>query len=184
MWVLICKEHLNLCYYGFTYEFYSESTPHLLPERQGSPCLKQASYLKFKWERYDLNPQPLSSLTNTQPFSQTDWMIKLCCEYLSARCIWLEVIIMSQMSFRVNPQSVVCLSVKELLDESRKEIWSLSDSNGFHTHNRFVRKRKLNQLVKLTKWLSCVVSTYLYSAFNFMLLSSCHIGVSKWIHTL
>ena len=44
-------------------------------------------------------------------------------------------------------------------------------------------KRTLNHLAKLTKWLSCVVSTYLYSAFNCMLFS-CHVRLSEWIHTL
>ena len=32
-------------------------------------------------------------------------------------------------------------------------------------------------------WLSCVVSTYLYGAFDCMFLS-CHVRVSEWIHTL
>ena len=54
---------------------------------------KEAPYLKFKWQQRDSNPRPLSLLTNTQPFSQTGRMIKLCCEYLSVRCIWLYVII-------------------------------------------------------------------------------------------
>ena len=34
-------------------------------------------------------------------------MIKLCCEYLSVRCIWLFVIIMSRTRFRVNLHSIV-----------------------------------------------------------------------------
>ena len=56
-------------------------------------------------------------------------MIELCCEYLSVRCIWLYVIIMSRASFRVNPHPIVCLNVKELLAQSRRHIWNLSDSN-------------------------------------------------------
>ena len=31
-----------------------------LPECQGTPCLKQGYYLKFKWLQQDVNPQPLS----------------------------------------------------------------------------------------------------------------------------
>ena len=50
-------------------------------------------------------------------------------------------------------------------------------------HNYLVRKQTLNHLAKLTKWLCCVVSTYLYGAFDCMLLS-CHVRVSEWIHTL
>ena len=78
-----------------------------LPECQGTPCSKQASYLKFKWLQRDSNPQPLSSSTNTQPFSQTGQMIVPRCEYLSVRCIWLYVFIMSRTSLRVNPHSTV-----------------------------------------------------------------------------
>ena len=57
---------LVVCYYHVTYEFQSESTLYSLPECQGTPF----SYLKFKWQQRDLNPQPLSSWMNTQTFSQ------------------------------------------------------------------------------------------------------------------
>ena len=77
----------------------------------------------------------------------------------------------------------ICLNTKELDSLSRHDIWSLSDCNGTQTHNHLVRKQTLNHLSKLTKWLSWVVSTYLYSAFDCMFLS-CHVHVSGWIHTL
>ena len=86
-------------------------------------------------------------------------MIELCCEHLSVRCIWLYIIIMSRMSFRVDPHPIVCLNVKELLARSRRHIWSLSNSNEIRTHNHVVRKQTLNHLAKLAKWLSYVVST-------------------------
>ena len=54
------------------------------------------------------------------------------------------------------------------------------DCNGARTHNHLVRKWTLNYLAKLAKWLSCVVSTYLYDTFDYMFLS-CHIRVSEWI---
>ena len=69
-----------------------------------------------------------------------------------------------------------CLDVKELLARNRRDIWSLSGSNGTQTHNHLVRKRTLNNLAKLVKWLSCVVSTictvhlvvcYYYVAYGF-----------------
>ena len=41
---------------------------------------------------------------------------------------------------------------------------TLSYCNGALTHNHLVRKQTLNHLAKLAKWLSCVVSTYLYGA--------------------
>ena len=69
-----------------------------------------------------------------------------------------------------------CLNVKELLARNRRDIWSLSNSNGIRTHNHLVRKRTLNHLAKLAKWLSCVVIIYLYGAFDCM-LSSCHVQI-------
>ena len=68
-------------------------------------------------------------------------MNELCCKYLSVRCIWLYVIILSHTIFRVNPHSVVSLNIKELLAWSRRHISSLSDSNVILTHNHIVRKR-------------------------------------------
>ena len=44
------------------------------------------------------------------------------------------------------------LNVKELLAQSRREIWSFSDCNWTRTHNYFVHKRTLNHLVKLAIW--------------------------------
>ena len=47
----------------------------------------------------------------------------------------------------------------ELLSQNRRDILSLSDSNGIRTHNYLVRKRTLNHLAKgssvrlKTKWL-------------------------------
>ena len=85
----------------------SEWIPTLyLPECQWTPCSKQEQCLKFKWLQWESNPQALSSSMNTQPFSQTVQMIKLCCEYLSVRCIWLCVFIMSHTCFQVNPHSL------------------------------------------------------------------------------
>ena len=92
------KYYLTVCYYHVMYEFQSESTLYSLAECQGTPFLKQALYLKFKWQQLDLNPQALSSQPNTQPFSQGGQIIEPCCEYLSVRCIWLFLIIMSRTS--------------------------------------------------------------------------------------
>ena len=39
------------------------------------------------------------------------------------------------------------LNVKGLLAQNRRDIWSLSDSNGIRTHNHLVPKRTLNHLV-------------------------------------
>ena len=50
--------------------------------------------------------------------------------------------------------------------EIRKSEISPSACNGTRTHNHLVRKWTLNHLAKLAKWLSCVVSIYLYDAFD------------------
>ena len=44
-------------------------------QSQGTPCLKQALYLKIKWLQRDSSSQSLSSLTNTQLFSQTGQLL-------------------------------------------------------------------------------------------------------------
>ena len=62
-----------------------------------------------------------------------------------------------------------CLIVKELLAGNRWDIWSLSDNNWIRMHNHLVRIRTLNNLAELVKWSSCVVSSYLYGAFDCML---------------
>ena len=75
-----------------------------------------------------------------------------------------------------------CLNVKELLARNKRDIWILSDSNRIRTHNHLICKRTLNHLTKLAKWLSCVVTTFLYGTFDSMLLS-CDVLVSEWIYT-
>ena len=42
-----------------------------------------------------------------------------------------------------------------------RHIGTLSDSKEIRTHNHLVRKQTLNHLEKLSKWLSCVMSTFL-----------------------
>ena len=96
---------------------------------------------------------------------------------------WLYVLIMSRTHFRVNPLSGVFWNVKELFTWTRCEIWSTIDCNVTRTHNHVVHKGTLNYLVKLVKWLSCVVSTYLYGTFDCMFLS-CHVRISEWIYIL
>ena len=53
----------------------------------------------------------------------------------------------------------ICLNVKEFLAWNRREIWSLSDCNWTRTHDHLVRKRTLNHLASLAKWLSVRLST-------------------------
>ena len=59
---------LAVCYCHVTHEFQNESTVYSLPECKGTPCSKQAPYLKFKWQQRDSNPQPLSSWKQCKPY--------------------------------------------------------------------------------------------------------------------
>ena len=55
-----------------------------------------------------------------------------------------------------------CLNVKELVAQSRREIWNLSDWSWTRTHNHLVHKQTLNHLAKLTslaKWSSVYLWT-------------------------
>ena len=78
-----------------------------------------------------------------------------------------------------------CLDVKELWLNGWVFVYKLSGCRfkSCCSNNHLVRKRTLNHLAKLAKWLSCAVSTYLYSAFDCM-LSSCQVRVLEWIYTL
>ena len=55
--------------------------------------------------------------------------------------------------------ALCCLNVKELFAQSRRDIWRLSDCNRSWTGDHLVRKRKLNHLAKLAKWLSVRLRT-------------------------
>ena len=81
----------------------------------------------------------------------------------------LSSITWSSMSFRVNPHSKVCLDVKELLARRRHHICSSGDSKEIQSHNHLVHKWTLNHLAKLTKWLCCIVSSYLYGTVHLTL---------------
>ena len=87
---------LTVCYYHVTYKFQSESTLYRLPECQGTPCSKQAPYLKFKWQQRDSNPQPLTSLTNTFVSKHTNTFIN---EWLNIRLrtkwLWIRIPLLS-----------------------------------------------------------------------------------------
>ena len=58
-----------------------------------------------------------------------------------------------------------------------------SDWKETRTHNYLVCKRTANHLAKLAKWLSYVVSTYLYDPLDYMFFSF-RGRVLEWINTL
>ena len=86
-------------------------------------------------------------------------------------------------AFQSESTLYIYLNVKELLAPTRRDMWSWSDYNETRTHNHLVRKQTVNTLVKVIKWLSWVVSTYMYGTFDCMFLS-CHVRISEWIHSL
>ena len=115
-------------------------------------------------------------------------MIELCCEYLSVRYIWLYVLV--TYAFQSESTLYSCLIVKDLLPQNRRKIWSLSDSNWTRIHNHLAFNWTISHLANLAKWLSCVVSIYLYGAFDCMFLCSIsmHLTVysgnySVWIYS-
>ena len=65
-----------LCSYHATYAFFERIYTLQLRECQGTSCSKRTRYLKFQWLQQDLNAQPFSSETNSQPFSQNGDMVK------------------------------------------------------------------------------------------------------------
>ena len=75
------------------------------------------------------------------------------------------------------------LNVKELLAQNRLKFWKLSDCNWTWSQNHLVRKRTLNHLAQLTKWFSCVLSTYLHGTFDYMFLS-CQVHIWEWMQNL
>ena len=101
--------------------------PHSLPQCLGTLCWKQVTYRGLsESSEIQTNNHLVRKWTLNR---QNGQIIELCCEYLSVSCISLYVIILSRTSFRVNPHSVVCLNVTELVARSRCHIWGLSDSN-------------------------------------------------------
>ena len=53
-----------------------------------------------------------------------------------------------------------------VLAGSRREIWRWSNCKWKRTQNHLVLKWALNHLAKMAKWWCCVLSTYLYRAFE------------------
>ena len=109
-------------------------------------------------------------------------------------------IFIDQINFHINITSFWCIYLKQCLwlifhfqSYVHDSLWyqliicqifsNISDCNWTWTHNHLVHKRTLDHLVKLAKWLSCVVSTYLYGASDCMFLS-CHVSLVSLTHAI
>ena len=81
-----------------------------LPVFQGTPCSKQAQYLKVKRLQQDWNPKPLSSEMNSQPL-QIKWL-------------WLQVLIQSLNSFMIIlERSTSIVFFVHTLSSLKKLVW-------------------------------------------------------------
>ena len=95
-------------------------------------------------------------------------MFDLCCEYLysafDCMLISCHILVSEWIYTRWLPgfRETSCLKQARYLNFK----WQ----NGIWTHIHLVRKRTLNHFLKLAKWLSYVVSSYLYGEFDCMLL--------------
>ena len=171
MWTV----RLTVCSGHVTYAFESESTLYncvnvkeLLARSRRK--IWSLSDCKLAWTQHDLVclwtfnhlaqlTKLLSCVLSTYLYGAFD------CMFLSCQVFEKESKIYSFLNF------------KELLGQSNCQIWSSSDCSWTQTQNHLLRKRTLNHLGKLTKWLSCVLITYLYGVFHCMFLS-CHVRIS------
>ena len=74
------------------------------------------------------------------------------------------------------------MNINEFFAQNRRDIWSLSDTNGIQSQEHLIQKQTLSHLAKLATRLSCVVITYLYYGFGCILLSY-YLRVSEWTCT-
>ena len=102
------------------------------------------------------------------PFDATEVFYKVA-------VVWMYGIIMSGIKAEWICTLYSSLNVKELLAWNRRNIWSLSSSNRIRSLNHLAHKRTPNHLAKLAKCLSCVVTTYLYDAFDCMLFDCMYV---------
>ena len=181
-WVLICTVELTVCSFHVTYAFQSESAHY--------NCLNVKDILgqsrRVMWSLSDCNwnltqNHLLRKRTLNHVAKRLKWLSCVVSAYLygAIDCIFLSC----QHVFQRKYPLYNCFNVKELLSRSRHVMWNLNDFNYTWTQNQLVRKETLNHLAKLTKWMSCVLRTYLYGAIDCIFLS-CYKRISEWIHPL
>ena len=100
-------------------------------------------------------------------------------------CTGLSTVCSCHLTYAIQSESTLysCLNIKSFFSWSERVMWCLSDCNWTWSQNQLVRKRTLNHLAELAKWLSCVLSTYLYGTFDRMFLPY-HVNVSEWLSLL
>ena len=178
----ICTVHFTVSPGLVTYVFQSEYTPcsflnvkELLARRRSQiwrwsdcTCTRTQKHLVLKWTVNYLG-------------KVTRWLSCVLSTYLYGAFHFMFLSCHVRVSERIH--TIYCLNIRELLARSRFEILRWSYCNWKWNQNNLVLKRTLNHLAKLVKWLSCVLSAYLYGAFDSMFLP-CYVRVSEWIHTI
>ena len=116
---ILKTKFLTVSSYHVTYAFQSESTLY--------SCLNVKELLARSrreiWNLSDCNwTRTHNHLVHKRTFNHLAKLAKwLSCEYLSVRCIWLYLLIMSRTRFRVNPHSIVAwMSRNSLLEAGAK----------------------------------------------------------------
>ena len=180
--VLICTVQLTVYSYHVSYAFQSESA--LYSWLYVKELLPRSKHVIWSLSDYNWTPTQTTLFVNEHttiwPNWPYDWAVfwVLICTVQLTVCSY-------HVLYAFQSESILysCLYVKELLARNKHVIWSLSDCNWIWTQNHLVRKATHNHLAKLTLWLRCVLSTYLYGAIDCMFLP-CLVRVSEWIHTL
>ena len=121
----------------------------------------QSRYKIWCLSEYNMIPTDNYSLLEMCPYSELFWPVFSCIltEYGEIRSI--------------SPYSV------RMLDN----MYQNNSEYGHFLRSDWVCQKTLNHLDKLAKWLSCVVSAYLYGSYDCMLLS-CHTCILEWIHAV
>ena len=180
--IFLVKRHYTVCYCHVTYAFQSESTLFI--------CMN----IK---ELHAQNRLEIWSLSNSNGIrTHIHLFRRRIFNYLTWLAKWWSCFVTTYLNSAFHSVLLSChVRVSEWIYtlyfpecqgtccSIRYDIWSLSDNNGMRTQNHLVCEGTFNHLARLVKWLSCVVSTYRWSAFGCM-LSSCHIRVSEWIYSL
>ena len=124
LWLLICTVHLTLCSFHVTYTFQSKLTLYkcmILKELLAQSRRNIWSLSDYNWTRAHKQLCHKRALIHLAK-RQTGWTIELSCEHLSARCIWLCILVMLCTRFIVNPHSIVGWMARNFFLETGKEF--------------------------------------------------------------
>ena len=92
-----------------------------------------------------VHKQTLNHLVKLASDDRVRLWVPICTVHLTVCCCNVTCAVQSESTL------YSCLTVKELLAQCRREIWSLRDYNWTQSHNHLVNKWTLNHLAKLAK---------------------------------